>query len=102
VHLGLDGGGGRIQQQWTAGWGNTRSSRSSRSAHTRSCSTTPFASRAADHDVPLELQVWPEVPHVFQGFAALLADADRALLAAAAFIKRDCSLDTQADGSPSP
>lgn len=48
-----------------------------------------LASRAADHDVPVELQVWPEVPHVFQGFAALLDDADRALLAAAAFIKRN-------------
>jgi acetyl esterase/lipase len=48
-----------------------------------------LASRAADHDVHVELQVWPEVPHVFQGFAALLDDADRALLAAAAFIKRN-------------
>ena len=48
-----------------------------------------LASRAADHDVQVELQVWPEVPHVFQGFAALLDDADRALLAAAAFIKRN-------------
>jgi monoterpene epsilon-lactone hydrolase len=48
-----------------------------------------LVSRAADHDVPVELQVWPEVPHVFQGFAALLDDADRALLAAAAFIKRN-------------
>jgi acetyl esterase/lipase len=48
-----------------------------------------LASRAADHDVPVELHVWPEVPHVFQGFAALLDDADRALLAAAAFIKRN-------------
>ena len=48
-----------------------------------------LAARAAEHDVPVELQVWPEVPHVFQGFAALLDDADRALLAAAAFIKRN-------------
>jgi acetyl esterase/lipase len=48
-----------------------------------------LASRAADHDVPVELQVWPEVPHVFQGFAALLDDADRALLSAADFIKRN-------------
>ena len=39
--------------------------------------------------MPVELQVWPEVPHVFQGFAALLEDADHALLAAAAFIKRN-------------
>jgi monoterpene epsilon-lactone hydrolase len=35
--------------------------------------------------------VWPEVPHVFQGFAALLDDADRALDAAAAFVKRNWS-----------
>ena len=47
-----------------------------------------LASRAADHDVPVELQVWPEVPHVFQGFVALLDDADQALNAAAAFIER--------------
>jgi acetyl esterase/lipase len=47
-----------------------------------------LAARAADHDVPVQLQVWPEVPHVFQGFAALLDDADHALNDAAAFIKR--------------
>ena len=46
-----------------------------------------LAARAGRHDVPVELQVWPGVPHVFQGFAAVLDDADRALLAAAAFIK---------------
>jgi len=48
-----------------------------------------LAARAAEHDVPLELQVWAGVPHVFQGFAALLDDADNALNAAAAFIKRN-------------
>ncbi|WUH89660.1 alpha/beta hydrolase [Streptomyces sp. NBC_00433] len=48
-----------------------------------------LAAGAARHDVPVELQVWPEVPHVFQGFAALLDDADQALNAAAAFIKRN-------------
>ncbi|MEZ0094895.1 alpha/beta hydrolase [Streptacidiphilus sp. EB129] len=47
-----------------------------------------LASRAAAADVAVELQVWPEVPHVFQGFAAVLDDADRALNAAAAFLKR--------------
>jgi hypothetical protein len=47
-----------------------------------------LASRAADHDVPVELQVGPEVPHGFQGFVALLDDAERAQLAAA-FIKRN-------------
>jgi acetyl esterase/lipase len=48
-----------------------------------------LAARAAEHDVPVELQVWPQVPHVFQGFAALLDEADRALNSAAAFIKRN-------------
>lgn len=48
-----------------------------------------LAAGAARHDVPVELQVWPEVPHVFQGFAVLLDDADQALNAAAAFIKRN-------------
>ena len=47
-----------------------------------------LAARAAEHDVPVQLQVWPEVPHVFQGFVALLDDADHALNDAAAFIKR--------------
>jgi acetyl esterase/lipase len=48
-----------------------------------------LASRAADRDVQVELQVWPEVPHVFQGFAAILDDADHALHAAAAFVQRN-------------
>lgn len=37
----------------------------------------------------MELQVWPEVPHVFQSFAAILDDADQALNSAAAFIRRN-------------
>jgi acetyl esterase/lipase len=47
-----------------------------------------LASRAADQDVAVELLVWPEVPHVFQGFSALLDEADWALNSAAAFLKR--------------
>ncbi|MDX6347883.1 MAG: epsilon-lactone hydrolase [Streptomyces sp.] len=46
---------------------------------------TRLATRAAEQDVPVELQVWTQVPHVFQGFAALLDEADAALRAAAAF-----------------
>ncbi|MEU1569179.1 alpha/beta hydrolase fold domain-containing protein [Streptomyces mirabilis] len=46
-----------------------------------------LAGRAAEHDVAVELQVWPQVPHVFQGFAALLDDADAALTSAAAFTR---------------
>jgi acetyl esterase/lipase len=45
-----------------------------------------LAARAAEHDVRVDLQVWPEVPHVFQGFAALLDEAGAALDAAAAFL----------------
>lgn len=47
-----------------------------------------LAARAADRNVEVDLQVWPEVPHVFQGFAALLDDADRALNAVAVFMER--------------
>lgn len=47
-----------------------------------------LASRAAEHDVRVDLQVWPEVPHVFQGFAAVLDDADQALDATAEFLER--------------
>jgi epsilon-lactone hydrolase len=46
---------------------------------------TRLAARAAAHDVQVQLQVWPEVPHVFQGFAAMLDEADDALRSAAAF-----------------
>jgi monoterpene epsilon-lactone hydrolase len=46
-----------------------------------------LAARAGEYDVPVELQVWPQVPHVFQAFAALLDDADAALRAAAAFTR---------------
>ena len=48
-----------------------------------------LAARAGQYDVPVELQIWPGVPHVFQSFAAILDDADHALNAAAAFIKRN-------------
>ncbi|WP_328450243.1 alpha/beta hydrolase [Amycolatopsis sp. NBC_00438] len=46
-----------------------------------------LAARAAEHDVEVRLQVSPGLPHVFQGFAALVDEADAALDAAAAFIK---------------
>jgi acetyl esterase/lipase len=46
-----------------------------------------LAARAAEQDVPVELQVYPQVPHVFQGFAALLDEGDTALNAAAAFTR---------------
>ncbi|MDX3762572.1 alpha/beta hydrolase [Streptomyces sp. AK02-04a] len=46
-----------------------------------------LAARAADHDVHAELQVWPQVPHVFQSFAVMLDEADQALRSAAAFTR---------------
>jgi epsilon-lactone hydrolase len=48
---------------------------------------TRLAARAAADDVQVQLQVWPEVPHVFQGFAALLDEAAEALDSAAAFTR---------------
>jgi epsilon-lactone hydrolase len=46
-----------------------------------------LAARAGAGDVPVQLQVWPEVPHVFQGFASVLDEAGAALDAAASFIR---------------
>ncbi|KPI24488.1 hypothetical protein OK074_6985 [Actinobacteria bacterium OK074] len=46
-----------------------------------------LAGPAAAADVHVELQVWPQVPHVFQAFAALLDEGDTALQAAAAFTR---------------
>jgi monoterpene epsilon-lactone hydrolase len=46
-----------------------------------------LAARAGACDVPVELQVWPGVPHVFQGYAAILDEADAALRSATAFIR---------------
>jgi len=45
-----------------------------------------LAARAATDDVPVELQVYPGVPHVFQGFAEILDEARTALSRAAEFI----------------
>ncbi|MFD8723361.1 alpha/beta hydrolase fold domain-containing protein [Streptomyces sp. NPDC059629] len=46
-----------------------------------------LAARAAADDVRVELQVWPQVPHVFQSFAVMLDEADEALESAAAFTR---------------
>ncbi|MFC1430577.1 alpha/beta hydrolase [Streptacidiphilus sp. N1-3] len=46
-----------------------------------------LAARAGAHDVQVDLQIWPGLPHVFQGFAALVDEADAALHSAAAFTK---------------
>ena len=52
-----------------------------------------LAARAAAYDVLVQLQVWPEVPHVFQGFAALLDEGAEALDSAAAFTKAHWAAD---------
>jgi monoterpene epsilon-lactone hydrolase len=46
-----------------------------------------LAARAATADVLITLEVTPGVPHVFQGFAAVLGEGDAALDRASAFLK---------------
>jgi acetyl esterase/lipase len=46
-----------------------------------------LATRAAKDDVPVTLEVVSGVPHVFQGFAAMLDEGDAALARAASFMK---------------
>src|SRR4030081_2132243 len=46
-----------------------------------------LAARAATADVAITLEVTPGVPHVFQGFAAVLDEGDAALDRASAFLK---------------
>jgi monoterpene epsilon-lactone hydrolase len=46
-----------------------------------------LARRAAACDVRVDLQVWPGLPHVFQGFAAMLDEGAAALDALGAFLR---------------
>jgi epsilon-lactone hydrolase len=48
---------------------------------------TRLAARAASSDVAVTLQVTPGVPHVFQGFAAVLDEGAAALASAGAFLR---------------
>ena len=48
---------------------------------------TSLAARAAAADVAVTLEVTPDVPHVFQGFAAMLDEADAALTSAGQFLR---------------
>jgi epsilon-lactone hydrolase len=48
---------------------------------------TRLASRAAAADVAVTLEVTPRVPHVFQGFAAMLDEGDAALTSAGQFLR---------------
>jgi acetyl esterase/lipase len=47
---------------------------------------TRLATRAAAGGVPVTLEVTPDVPHVFVGFAGMLDEADQALANAGHFI----------------
>jgi monoterpene epsilon-lactone hydrolase len=51
-----------------------------------------LAGRAAEDDVAVALDVTPGVPHVFQAYAAVLDEGDRALNRAAEFLKAHLSL----------
>ncbi|UYM05849.1 alpha/beta hydrolase [Solicola gregarius] len=48
---------------------------------------TRLATRAASAGVPVTLEVTPDVPHVFVGFAGMLDEADEALNAAGRFLR---------------
>jgi acetyl esterase/lipase len=48
---------------------------------------TRLAARAAAADVAVRLEVTPGVPHVFQGFAAMLDEGDAALTSAGQFLR---------------
>ena len=48
---------------------------------------TRLATQAAAADVPVTLEVTPRVPHVFQGFAAMLDEGDAALTSAGKFLQ---------------
>ena len=51
-----------------------------------------LAARAARDDVAVTLEVTPGVPHVFQGFAAMLDEGDAALARASAFLGAQLSV----------
>lgn len=48
---------------------------------------TRLAARAAAADVAVRLEVTPDVPHVFQGFAAMLDEGNAALTSAGEFLR---------------
>jgi monoterpene epsilon-lactone hydrolase len=48
---------------------------------------TRLAARAATADVAVRLEITPGVPHVFQGFAAMLDEGDAALVSAGEFLR---------------
>ncbi len=58
-----------------------------------------LAARAAAADVAVTLEVTPEVPHVFQAFAAMLDEGDVALTSAGAFIRAHLAAPTTDDAA---
>jgi acetyl esterase/lipase len=58
--------------------------------------STRLATRAAAADVAVTLEVTPLVPHVFQGFASILAEGDAALTSAADFLRAHFAADPPA------
>jgi monoterpene epsilon-lactone hydrolase len=50
--------------------------------------TMVLAQRAIAHGVHCQLEVWPGMPHVWQGFAPALVEGTKALVSSAQFIKR--------------
>ncbi|MGW3132507.1 alpha/beta hydrolase fold domain-containing protein [Streptomyces sp. NPDC001123] len=61
-----------------------------------------LAARAAVDDVRVQLQVWPQVPHVLQSFAVMLDEADEALDSAAAFTRAHWSAAGKAAAGTAP
>lgn len=55
-----------------------------------------LAARAGAGGVDTTLEIWPGVPHVFQAFAGMLDDAERALHRAAQFLRRHLPAITEA------
>jgi acetyl esterase/lipase len=47
-----------------------------------------LAQRAIAQGVHCQLEVWPGMPHVWQGFALALAEVIKAIVRSAQFIKR--------------
>ncbi len=54
--------------------------------------STRLAERARTAGVVIELEVWPEVWHVFQFFAPALPDASAAIANIGAFVRRNLGL----------
>jgi epsilon-lactone hydrolase len=61
---------------------------------------TRLTARAAAADVETTLEITPGVPHVFQGFAAILNETDTALTRAGAFLRTHLDVTTTPPSTP--